>query len=200
VIARVRPEILFPLFAPITALTGVGPRLRPLLEKLAGPAIVDVLWHLPTALIDRRFRPKIREAPAGSVATLTVRVDGHLPGHGKRPYRVRCLDETGFLHLVYFHAKGDFLARLLPVGTTRIVSGRIEHFNNEVQITHPDHVVAPEEEGQLKPIEPVYGLTAGLTPRVVQKAVAAALDRAPELPEWIDPAFQRRQEIGRAHV
>lgn len=187
-----RPEILFPLFAPLTALPGIGPRLVTLFDKLVGPAVVDLTWHLPSGLIDRRFRPKVREAPAGSVATMRVRVDAHLPGRGNRPYRVRCLDETGFLHLIYFHARADYLARLLPVGAERIVSGRVEHFNNEIQITHPDHVVAPDDEGQLKPIEPVYGLTAGLTPRVLQKAVHAALERAPQLPEWLDPALQSR--------
>jgi ATP-dependent DNA helicase RecG len=187
-----RPEILFPLYAPVTTLSGVGPRLSKLFERLAGPAVVDLLWHVPTAIIDRRFAPKVREAPAGAIATLTVIVDGHVPGHGKRPHRVRCRDETGFLHLVFFHAKGDYLARQLPVGATRIVSGRVEHFNNEIQITHPDYMLAPEEAAQLKPIEPVYGLTTGLTLRMVQKAVAAALERTRPLPEWLDPALQRR--------
>jgi ATP-dependent DNA helicase RecG len=187
-----RPEILFPLYAPVTTLAGVGPRLGKLFERLAGPAVVDLLWHLPTGIVDRRFAPKVREAPPGAIATLTVEVDAHQPGRGKRPYRVRCRDETGFLHLIFFHAKGDYLARQLPVGATRIVSGRIEHFNNEIQITHPDYVLAPEEAGQLKPIEPVYGLTTGLTLRMVQKAIAAAIERTRDLPEWLDPALQHR--------
>jgi ATP-dependent DNA helicase RecG len=187
-----RPEILFPLYAPITTLAGVGPRLGKLFERLAGPAVVDLLWHLPTGIIDRRFAPKVREAPPSATATLKIVVDGHVAGHGKRPHRVRCRDETGFLHLVFFHAKGDYLARQLPVGATRIVSGRIEHFNNEIQITHPDYILAPEEAAQLKPIEPVYGLTTGLTLRMVQKAIAAALERTRALPEWLDPALQRR--------
>jgi ATP-dependent DNA helicase RecG len=189
---RLRPEILFPLYAPVTTLAGVGPRLGKLFERLAGPAVVDLLWHLPTGIIDRRFAPKVREAPPGAIATLTVEIDAHQPGQGKRPYRVRCRDETGFLHLIFFHAKGDYLARQLPVGTTRIVSGRVEHFNNEIQITHPDYVLAPEEASQLKPIEPVYGLTTGLTLRLVQKAIGAALARTRDLPEWLDPALQRR--------
>ncbi len=189
---RLRPEVLFPLFAPVTALPGIGPRLGKLFEKLTGPAVVDLLWHLPTALVDRRYRPKVHEAEAGRIATIRLRVDQHLPGRGNRPYRVRCHDETGFLHLVFFHVKGDYLERLLPVGATRVVSGRVEHFNNEVQIAHPDHVLAPEEAEHLT-VEPVYGLTAGLSPRIVQKAIAAALDRAPGLPEWADPALLRRE-------
>jgi ATP-dependent DNA helicase RecG len=190
---HLRPEILFPLFAPVTSLPGIGPRFAKLFERIAGPSIVDLLWHLPQGLVDRRFRPKIREAPPGAVATITVRVEQHLPGHGNRPYRVRCIDETGFLHLVFFHAKGDYLQRLLPIGSTRIVSGQVEHFNNEIQIAHPDHIVPPEEEAEMKPVEPVYGLTAGLSPRVVQKAVAAALGRARPLPEWLDPALHKRE-------
>src|SRR4029077_19845527 len=93
---------------------------------------------------------------------------------------------------LFSQPKGCISARQLPVGATRIVSGRVEHFNNEIQITHPDYILAPEEAAQLKPIEPVYGLTTGLTLRMVQKAVGAALDRTRALPEWLDPALQRR--------
>ena len=190
-----RPEILFPLFAPVTSLKGVGPRFGKLIERLGGPALVALLWHRPNGIIDRSYKPKVAEARDGVIATIRLTVDKHLrPYNPRRPYRVRCRDETGFLHLVYFHVKGDYLEKLLPVGATRWVSGRIEHFNNEIQITHPDHVLDPEEADRMKPIEPVYGLTTGLPLRVVQKAVASALARAPSLPEWIDPSLvgQRR--------
>ena len=189
-----RPEILFPLFAPSTSLPGLGPRFGKLVEKIAGPQVVDLLWHLPSGLIDRRFAPKVAEAPDGVTATLTVRVDAHLPGGGgRRPYRVRCSDTTGFLHLVFFHPRVDWLQRLLPVGTVRVVSGRVEHFNNEVQITHPDHIVDPGEEGALPPVEPVYPMTAGLPSKTLRRAVAAALDKAPDLPEWADAPLKARE-------
>src|SRR4051794_19632259 len=107
-----RPEILFPLFAPAPSLPGVGPRLAKLVEKVAGPHVVDLLWHLPTGIVDRRFAPTVADAPEGRIATFTVRVDAHLPGFGKTPYKVRCHDETAFLHLVYFHAKSEWLKKL----------------------------------------------------------------------------------------
>jgi ATP-dependent DNA helicase RecG len=189
-----RPEILFPLFAPVTALPGIGPRLGKLVERLAGPHVVDLLWHLPVDLIDRRFAPKVMAAPPGRIATLTVVVEAHLrPGNPRQPWRVRCRDETGFLHLVYFNAKGDWLEKLLPVGATRIVSGKVERFNNEVQISHPDHVVDPADAVSLKPIEPVYRLTTGLSLRQVERAIDAALARTPALPEWLDPAFRAQR-------
>jgi ATP-dependent DNA helicase RecG len=189
-----RPEILFPLFAPVTSLAGVGPRHGKLFEKLAGAAVVDLLWHLPVDIIDRRFTPKVAAAPEGAIATITITVDGHeRPRSPRQPYRVRCRDETGFLYLVFFHAKGDYIERLLPVGAKRVVSGRIEHFNNQIQITHPDHIEEPDAVTRLKPIEPVYPLTQGLSLKMVGKAIDAALARAPELGEWDDPAFLARR-------
>jgi ATP-dependent DNA helicase RecG len=199
----VRPQVLFPLFASVTSLSGIGPRFGKLIERLCGPHVADLLWHRPSALIDRRFRPKIMAAPAGAIATLTVTVDAHIkPHHPRQPYRVRCRDETGFLHLVFFHVKGDYLERILPVGSVRVVSGRIEHFNNQIQITHPDHIVDAAEAEKLPAVEPVYPLTGGLPLRTLQKAIAAALSRAPELPEWIEPTLvaQRQWPQWRAAV
>jgi len=190
-----RPEILFPLFAPLTSLPGVGTRLAPLLVRASGgDRVLDLVWHLPTGLVDRRFTPKVAEAPPDRIATLTVKIDAHVPPRLPRlPYKVICHDETGILHLVFFHVKGDWLGRVLPVGTTRVVSGRVERFRDEVQITHPDHIVPPEELPSLATVEPIYGLTAGLSLKVLSKVMRAALARLPELPEWIDSALLARE-------
>ncbi len=189
-----RPEILYPLFRPVGALKGVGPRFAVLLERLTGPHVVDLLWHLPTGLIDRRFAPKIAAAPSGQVATLTVRVDGHAPPVlPRQPYKVRCTDDTGLLELVFFHARSEHLLRQLPIGQTVVVSGKVERFHDTPQITHPDAISPVEARDQVETVEPVYPLTAGLTPKTLRRAVQAALDATPDLPEWLDPAYQKRQ-------
>jgi ATP-dependent DNA helicase RecG len=188
-----RPDVLNPLFAEVTALPGLGPRLGKLVEKLAGPHVVDLCWHLPSGLIDRRFAPKVAEAPEGGIATLTVRVDKHVPSPNRRlPYRVHCSDETGAITLVFFHARPDYLEKLLPVGAVRIISGKVERFRGEAQMSHPDHVATMENKDSLAAVEPVYPLSAGLTPKVVAKAVRAALERVPNLPEWHDPAWKKK--------
>ncbi|MFQ5773617.1 MAG: ATP-dependent DNA helicase RecG [Kiloniellaceae bacterium] len=189
-----RPEILFPLFAPVTSLPGVGPRTAKLIERLAGPHVVDLCWHLPTGLIDRRYAPKVAEAEPGRIATLTVRVAWHEPPRSpRRPYRVRCLDDTGELDLVFFHPRVDYLTRALPEGEVRVVSGKVEAYGGRLQMTHPDHIGRLEELQTLKIVEPVYSLTAGLTLKPLGKAVQGALARAPDLPQWLDPAFRERQ-------
>ena len=162
-----RPEILFPLFAPVTALGGVGPRIGVAIERIAGPQIVDLLWHLPSGIIDRRFAPKIAEAPAGAIVTLRVRVGQHRPGRGPRPYRIECSDETGALELVFFSARGDYLRKVLPPDEIRVVSGKAESYRGILQMTHPDHIATPAEAAKLPAIEPVYRLTAGLTAKTI---------------------------------
>jgi ATP-dependent DNA helicase RecG len=188
-----RPAFLNKLFAPVTSLSGVGPQLGRLIERAAGPLVVDLLWHLPTGIVDRRAAPSISALQHDTIVTLKLKVERHEPGMGRRPYRVICFDGTGFLTLIYFNVKSDYLQRLLPVGAERIVSGKVEFYGGIPQIAHPDHVVAPDQADRIKPIEPTYALTVGLPPRVLQRAVATALERAPELPEWIDgPLRQQR--------
>ncbi len=185
-----RPAILFPLFAEIRTLGGVGPKLEKLIAKLAGPRLVDLAFDLPVGVIDRSYRPKLARAEIGRIATVSVNVLSHHPPPNRRqPYRVTCSDDTAMLELAFFHAHADYLQRMLPVGSRRIVSGKIERFRDTLQINHPDHIVAPEEEASLPLHEPVYALTEGLTPKPLAKAIGGALAKVPELSEWDDPAF-----------
>ena len=190
-----RPEILFPLFKPVTTLAGVGSKIGALIAKVAGERIVDLCWHLPTGLIDRRFAPKVAEAPEGVIATLTVRVDAHAPAPTRRlPYKVRCSDETGFITLTFFNARPDYLKAQLPEGETRIVSGRVESYGAERQMSHPDWIAKSEDAVNVIGVEPTYALTAGLTSKPLLKAITAALNHAPELPEWLDaPMLSQHQ-------
>jgi ATP-dependent DNA helicase RecG len=191
-----RPEILFDLFAPTTTLNGVGPRIAKAIETLRGDSrIIDLLWHFPQSIIDRRHTPTIEEAIPGSVATITVTIGKHRKAPNKRaPYRIPCHDDSGKMTLVFFHAREDYLTRLLPEGETRIISGQVEDFSGEIQMTHPDHVVTVEEREMLEKVEPVYGLTAGLSQKVLGKTMLACLSHLPELPEWLDAAHQKTNQ------
>ena len=182
-----RPEILFPLFAPIISLPGIGPRLEKLVEKLAGPKAVDLCWHLPSGLVDRRKRPKIAELRDGEIVTVEVQVGLHVVPRIKRlPYRVHVHDETGEMQVVFFNPRGDWLTKMLPEGATRILSGKVEFYQGQPQMTHPDHIVSPDELASLPLLEAIYPLTAGVTLKPLQKAIKAATERAPNLTEWQD--------------
>lgn len=190
-----RPSALDPLFAPVTTLPGVGPRVGALFDHLLGepgrPArVLDLLFHTPSGVIDRRQRPRIIDAQPGAIVTLDVRIVSHAapPGRSgsRAPARVVVEDDSGDLTLVFFGGSWRRLETQLPIGERRIISGKIELWEGRRQMAHPDLILRPEELEGASLIQPVYPLTEGLGPRVVQKAVAAALARVPEMAEWQD--------------
>ena len=141
-----RPSILFPLFAEIRTLAGVGPKLEKLIAKVAGPRLADLVFDLPVGVVDRSYRPKLAAAEAGRIATVEVTVLEHKPNRVKvQPYKVLVSDETSLMELVFFRAHADYLSGLLPVGSRRVLSGKIERFKDRLQMAHPDYVVAPDE-------------------------------------------------------
>ncbi|MBT4489214.1 MAG: ATP-dependent DNA helicase RecG, partial [Rhodospirillaceae bacterium] len=143
----------------------------------------------------RRFRPTVAAAPDGAVATLTVTVDEHHPSPNRRlPYKVLCSDDTGTVSLVFFNAKEDYLNQILPLGQERVVSGQIGHYGAEIQMPHPDHIVAPDKLDELPSVEATYPLTTGLTAKPLHRAVRGALEQTPELSEWQDRAWLAKQK------
>ena len=190
-----RPPILFPLFAGLDTLPGVGEKTARLFAQMAVERPRDLLFTLPHSVIDRRPVDSIRDARSGTVVTVEVEIGPHSPARRKGgPSRVTVHDSETSFQLVFFHAKGDWLQKQFPVGARRLISGKLEIFDGVAQIVHPDHVLRPEEAQDLPRYEPVYPLTAGLTQRVVAKAADAALERLPEdLPEWVDPALKVRE-------
>ncbi|GEC16184.1 ATP-dependent DNA helicase RecG [Nitrobacter winogradskyi] len=209
-----RPALLNPLFVPVTSLSGVGPKqdrlFRHLLARDETPRLVDLLFHLPASVVDRRARPKIRDAVPGTIVTLEVSVDRHRPappGRSRAPHLVYASDETGSVVLTYFRAQPGYVEKLLPAGSKRYVSGTVQIFDGALQIVHPDRVVDEAGLAELSGIDPVYPLTEGLALGFLRRAIAQALLNLPVLPEWIDPKILRRcgfpslaQALRRVHV
>ncbi|KQZ01095.1 ATP-dependent DNA helicase RecG [Pseudolabrys sp. Root1462] len=196
-----RPPVLNPLFAAITSLPGVGPKLAVLYGKLLGrdePRVIDLLLHMPSGTIDRRARPKLNEVVPGQVVTVSVTVEDHRgppPNRPRAPYRVVTSDDTGTLTLTFFHAKRDYLEKLLPIGEKRYVSGTAEFYDGMLQMVHPDRVVDEKGFADLPLVEPVYPLTENLNLGHVRKAMDGALSRLPDLPEWQDEAWVSRERF-----
>ncbi len=190
-----RPEILFPLFSPVSTLKGVGPKNEPLVQKLAGPLVRDMAFLGPQSLI-HRTPTTVDSVVDGQVHTLIVDIEQHTrPPRMDVPYKIRAFDGTAFLTLIWFRGHGEHLLRNHPVGSRRVVSGKIERWGNEIQMAHPDYVVAVEKADDVPRIEANYPATAGLPARTVRKLALEALARAPELPEWQDPAWLAREGL-----
>ncbi|SIS89697.1 ATP-dependent DNA helicase RecG [Phaeovulum vinaykumarii] len=189
-----RPAVLFPLFAGLASLPGVGPKTARAFEALGIEAPRDLLFLLPHSVIDRRLRPGVTGAAPGTVVTLAVEVLEHLPARRRgAPARVRVHDGQVEITLVFFHARPAWLEAQLPLGERRVISGKLEVFEGRAQIAHPDHILPLDAAGDLPEFEPIYPAGAGVSPRQVARAAQEALSRVPDLPEWIDPALKARE-------
>ncbi len=189
-----RPEALFPLFAALDSLPGIGPKTAKTLADSGVESPRDLLLSLPYAVVDRRRRTTIRGEDLPRILTVTVTVGAHRPPRNRSgAYRIHVTDAETEFQLVFFHARGDYLRRLLPEGAQRVVSGKVELFDGIAQMVHPDHAVPLEDAGDIPEIEPVYHLTAGITQKTMFKATRGVLDRLPEVAEWADPALVARE-------
>ncbi len=185
-------ELIAPLLEPFTVLRGVGGNVAALLARVAsGTTVLDLLFHLPESYVDRRYRPTIKAALPGQVATLEVEVVRHEePANPRQPWRVIVTDGSAFAELVFFKPAR---AQALTTGSKLLVSGKIDRFGDRLTIPHPDHICPADQPERMPELEPVWPLTAGLFPSHLRGALTQALARIPPLPEWHDPALMRRE-------
>ena len=182
-----RPEKLTPIFNNISSIKGIGPKSQKLFRNIIGEKLIGLLWHLPYNIIKRKKHENILDAKINSIVTLKIKINKHNPSRFKRqPYRVNCICGNIPIDIVYFYARHPYIKSILPQDEERYISGKLEYYNNKYQITHPSHVIKTENINEIKDIEPIYALTSGLTHKIYSKASNQALERIPDLDEWIN--------------
>ncbi len=175
---------------------GVGPQVAKLLRRLGLERAIDVLYHLPTGSIERIMAPVANASLLGRIVIIELTPFQARENRSRRgPMRILASDQAGnSISLVYFNNPA-WAKRSLPIGEKRIVSGKLEAYGNEWQIIHPE--VAEPGKGPTPAIrEPVYPLTEGLTNRRMGELAREALERAPDLPEWIESNLVSREHWG----
>ena len=196
-LAAMRPAILFPLFAEIRTLSGVGPKLEKLIAKVAGPRLVDLIFDLPVGVMDRSYRPKLIAAEPGRIATVEVGVLDHLPPRVKsQPYKVRVSDDTAMMELVFFRADAEYLMDILPPGSRRMMS-RPHRDTSRTGCRWPIPIMwwRRMRSRRFPQHEPVYALTEGLPPSRWPRRCAARWRRCRAMPEWQDAAFLKQRRL-----
>lgn len=189
-----RPEILFPLFADLETLDGIGPKTARHFDGLGVAAPRDLLFTLPHSGTDRSLRDTVQGAALPATLTVKVQVGNHVPARNRGgAYRINVEDAQTSFQLVFFHGRSDYLQKVLPTGATRVVSGKVELFDGIANMVHPEHILPEAEAGDIPAFEPVYPLTSGITQKTMWKATRSALVRMPELAEWIDPGQMQRE-------
>ncbi len=186
-----RPDILNPLFTEVEALKGVGTALSKPLARLGLLRVIDLLFHLPTGYVDRHPVNALEMKDVGRVISIILTPVDYKQGFsGRGPLRIHATDAGGdHVSLVYFGGSTSYAKKQLPLGVPKLISGKLENYGQELQIVHPDYIMAPEDAATLPQREAIYPLSDGLTGRRLSQMVEQAVARAPVLPEWIEPSL-----------
>ena len=185
-----RPSYLNNLLSPINLVTGIGPKIEKLFNRIDINLKVHFLWHLPYNIIKRQKHENIHDAQINTLVTLKIKVLKHVPSRFKKqPYRVHCLCNETPIDIVFFYARHPVVKKNLPEEEIRFVSGKLEYFRNTYQITHPSHIIETTGINEIKNIEPIYSLTAGLSQKIISKYIEQIIKNIPDLNEWIDEIY-----------
>ena len=186
-----RPDVLNPLFAEVEALKGVGPNVAKSLARLDLTRAIDLAYHLPTGVIERVRGSHATSAMLGRNVVLDVTPVEVRGGSGRAPLRILALDgDDNTLTLTFFNNPG-WAKKQLPLNQKRTVIGKLDAWGNEWQIVHPE-VQEPGKVGDIPLREPVYGLTEGISNKRMRELALTGLERAPQLPEWIERSQMAR--------
>ncbi len=182
-----RPELLNPLFAEVETLKGVGPQVAKQLARLDLTRVVDLAYHLPTGTIERVQAAEASHALVGRTVILDVTPFDLRAAQGRAPLRIYASDGADNTVTLTFFNNPAWAKKQLPLGEKKTVVGKLDAWGEQLQIVHPE-VMETNAAAGVAIREPVYGLTEGVANKRMRELALIALERAPELPEWIEPS------------
>ena len=151
------------IFENVNKLKGVGSQLTKYLKKKKIEKIKDVLLNLPYSETDRSQICKIKNLEIGKIQTIKVYVNKlNFPRIRNLPNTISCKDETGKINIVYFNSREGYIRKIFPLNEWVVVSGRINFFRGNYQITNPDYVTNLDNENYVTKNIPKYNLTKGI--------------------------------------
>ena len=171
------------LLSDLTKLKGVGRKTASLLKRKKINTIFDLLWKLPKSYTDRSISSNIKDLKIGDVQTVNiVPYKYNFPRIRNLPNRVLCKDETGALECVFFNSYEGYIRKILPLGKSVTISGKIGFFRNKYQITNPNYV--SENSSLIKTKHNQYSLTEGITEKVYNNIIKQIIKDLPKFDEW----------------
>ncbi|MCI8598746.1 MAG: ATP-dependent DNA helicase RecG [Lachnospiraceae bacterium] len=182
--------------SPITSLKGIGEKTGTLFHRIGVDTVGELLSYYPRTY-------DIYEKPV-TFANLEMEEPQAVTGFLRKAPDTRkirnlsvttcVLEEFGaYLHLTWFNM--PFLKNTLTPGSTYIFRGRVQKKKGRMVMEHPEIYTPQAYEELLNTMQPIYGLTAGLSNKTVTKAVRQALDSLELNPEYLPNEIRTRQEL-----
>jgi len=186
------------LFNEISSLKGVGSKTKKYLEKKKIEKIKDLLWDLPYSIIDRSKITDLKELEIGKITTIKVNVIKYnFPRVRNLPNRVICGEKEEKINIVFFNSYEGYVRKILPIGKEVIISGKINYYKKQYQITNPTYVKPTAEKKEIAKIFPKYSLTEGLTEKTYRKLVFEVLNKIGDNYEWHNDEFLKNNNFNK---
>ena len=162
----------------IKEIKGIGEKTQKLFEKVGVSTVGDLIRYYPRGYDVYEDAVPVSEVEEGRMQTITGAVYGRIQVSGSRSMQVTTLyvkDLTGTIKVIWFRM--PFLRNTLAKGAVITLRGRVVRKRDGLVMEHPE-IFYPSEKykEKLNSLQPIYGLTAGLSNNVVSKAVKQALD------------------------
>ena len=178
------------LFDEISSLKGVGKKTKKYLSNKKIEKIKDILWDLPYASIDRSKITSLKELEIGKITTIKVKVIKYnFPRIRNLPNKVVCVNDKENINIIFFNSYEGYIKKILPIGKEVIISGKVNYYKKNYQITNPTYVKPISEKDEITKIFPKYSLTEGLNEKNYRKLISNVLDKIDDNYEWHSNEF-----------
>ena len=184
------------LTAPIRELKGVGEKTEGLLQNMGVYTVGDILLHFPRDYVKYPHATEINELYDGAQAAVIVRVEKPAVMRRTRAMTITVLkSECGGAKLEAIWFRLPYIANGLKKGKTMILYGKVMDKNGTFHMEQPA-LFAPEDYAAIEEtLQPVYGLTRGITNRFLIKAIRNALNACDSFFDWLPMDVREKYEL-----
>ena len=186
------------LFKDISSIKGVGKTLEKYLKNKKVDKVKDLLLDLPYEVIDRSEITSLDKLEIGKITTIQVTVKKYnFPRIRNLPNKVICSDENNKINIIFFNSREGYIRKILPLNKQVIISGKINFYKKNYQITNPTYVKEKNLKDKITKIFPKYNLTEGLKEKIYRNIILKVLSNFDKDDEWHSEQFLKENNFNK---
>ena len=186
------------LFEDITTLKGVGKRLEKYLKNKKIEKVKDILFDLPYEIVDRSKITSLQNLEIGKISSIQVIVEKYnFPRIRNLPNKVICSESDRKINLIFFNSKEGYIKKVLPIKKEVIVSGKINYYKKNYQITNPTYIKELNSKKEITKVFPKYSLTEGLNEKIYRNIIYRVLQDLDASDEWYSDNFLKENNFSK---
>lgn len=180
----------------LRTLKGVGEKTEKLFAKIGVTDMESLLSYYPRNYDAYEEPVEIRSLEEGAVVAISVAVITGVYVNQVRNLQVittTVADLTGKISVTWFNA--PYLRSTVRKGSRFVLRGRVVRKQGKLQMEHPEIFTPAAYEEILHSLQPIYGLTAGLSNKTIVKLIHQVLDEQKLQTEYLADEYKERYHL-----